>query len=1017
MIVQLVLICVAATVLASWLGWGLARLSLPRALAEYSGLLAPLLGYALAIVLGFWFVWTATSLLVPLLLGIVLAGLLNLLAWRRTGPPRLIALLREWPILLLSAITVLLGVLPLLHYGHMAIIGGGWDIETALPTVRYLERGPIAAIASQPSNPLRDLVSIPPRIGKTLGFALWQGQIDLLLQIEAILTFVPLMAWMRALGVLAVYLLLRVSFGLGRTAAWFGAAWTSANALLLWIIYFNFEKQISAWPLIPLGLLICLAAAEDLAERLRGATWASVLRQHWPILLTAGMVVASQVIAYYAALTLWLPLLVGLALAVLCEQWFVRRATWLAEWGRLLGAAGLVALVTTLFSIPAIIDYWNGFSYRYDEQITTLGVFRYIPLSDIAGITPYLHGLSTNPAASSFTQSMIGLLVLLALAALFIPRKNADHEPSAGSQATPLRWWGMLLGMFAYLAWLRYLQQYPYAYMKGASYGGFVFVCIAAAGWQALFSRIKTPWRWATLILPIALSIPLIQSQHQVIAKHWDQPGLYPNDYPALLELRERIPAGSTVMLADDTRTEGVTSGLASYLLDHTTVWGHVKTGYTSGGGGAPDSMADYALLPRAEDPLAWGYGRAIWQAGSFALYQRDPAALAHLRLSTIIPSQGQTQIAVGDANLALGAQQLVGNAPRQLRLIVASQHNTTLTINQREWPIPAGVHQLILAHQAGQALSIENSSENNVLLRAVTLLQSNDLAEGLSRLDNAMVASVRSEFSENTLKVDLSSLQPSAGPVTIALDIWDTDQSLHYGWYGIEFGASEQTRSATLQLDLASGQAQALDEQGNPLPFGASFDGLRTGNYRARLQISAGAALLNAPGTIAEFSIDANQQVFTRNTSQIPLLMSTLDRPLQQFESVQIARDTKLLGYALDRQQASAGQSLLLTLWWQALAASGDERSVLVHLLDAQGNPVVQADGAPARGGWPTSLWQSNNLILDTRSIDLPADLPAGQYTLAIGMYRWPSLERLPMSDQGQQPPDDVIRIPIVVQ
>ena len=46
----------------------------------------------------------------------------------------------------------------------------------------------------------------------------------------------------------------------------------------------------------------------------------------------------------------------------------------------------------------------------------------------------------------------------------------------------------MLLGALAYLAWLRWWQQYPYAYLKGAAYAGFVFMGLAAAGWQALAS-------------------------------------------------------------------------------------------------------------------------------------------------------------------------------------------------------------------------------------------------------------------------------------------------------------------------------------------------------------------------------------------------------------------------------------------------------------------------------------------------------------------------------------------------
>ena len=68
---------------------------------------------------------------------LVVAGLTGLL-WAR-------AALQESS-LRLGAPPLIVGIAPLLHYGHPAVIGAGWDIETALPPARYIERGPIAAI-------------------------------------------------------------------------------------------------------------------------------------------------------------------------------------------------------------------------------------------------------------------------------------------------------------------------------------------------------------------------------------------------------------------------------------------------------------------------------------------------------------------------------------------------------------------------------------------------------------------------------------------------------------------------------------------------------------------------------------------------------------------------------------------------------------------------------------------------------------------------------------------------------
>src|SRR5215217_2898434 len=80
---QLLLILGAATALACWCGWGIARLALPDALQPYRILLTPLLGYALTMVVGYWFVWTVSGLAPAVLVLLLVTGALNGLAWHR----------------------------------------------------------------------------------------------------------------------------------------------------------------------------------------------------------------------------------------------------------------------------------------------------------------------------------------------------------------------------------------------------------------------------------------------------------------------------------------------------------------------------------------------------------------------------------------------------------------------------------------------------------------------------------------------------------------------------------------------------------------------------------------------------------------------------------------------------------------------------------------------------------------------------------------------------------------------
>lgn len=255
--------------------------------------------------------------------------------------------------------------------------------------------------------------------------------------------------------------------------------------------------------------------------------------------------------------------------------------------------------------------------------------------------------------------------------------------------------------------------------------------------------------------------------------------------------------------------------------------------------------------------------------------------------------------------------------------------------------------------------------------------------------------------------------LLATSGPLTVALDIWDTASGRHYGWYGLLAQPGLAVQRFTLMLDPTSGAMQASTAEGAPIPLGASFAGLRPGEYSARLLLAAGTRVLLDAGEVFSFSIDAAGRAGALQAGATPLLATTLDR-MQQPLAVQLGDDVRLRGYTLETLSARSGQELGLTLWWEALAAPGDERSIQVQLRDAQGRELLHADGAPASGSRPTSAWRAGDLVIDARQLRMPAGLPPGEYSLLIGMYRWPSLERLALLRDGARQPEDMLRIPL---
>ena len=85
------------------------------------------------------------------------------------------------------------------------------------------------------------------------------------------------------------------------------------------------------------------------------------------------------------------------------------------------------------------------------------------------------------------------------------------------------------------------------------------------------------------------------------------------------------------------------------------------------------------------------------------------------------------------------------------------------------------------------------------------------------------------------------------------------------------------------------------------------------------------------------------------------------------------------------------------------------EDYHVFVHLADEDDYLWGQHDGAPGMGERPTNQWAAGQRVFDTHPIEIGQDVPPGKYRLLVGMYGWPSLERLPASlPDGSRWPDD---------
>ena len=120
-------------------------------------------------------------------------------------------------------------------------------------------------------------------------------------------------------------------------------------------------------------------------------------------------------------------------------------------------------------------------------------------------------------------------------------------------------------------------------------------------------------------------------------------------------------------------------------------------------------------------------------------------------------------------------------------------------------------------------------------------------------------------------------------------------------------------------------------------------------------------------------------------------------------------AEGIELLGYEL----LPAGQGTRLRLYWYAGAALHTDYSVFVHVLRS-GQQLTQSDSYPAQGHYPTHLWRSGDIVVDDHLLN--TSLPGGQGdSLAIGLYQWQTLQRLPvLSVGGQQVSADAVTVTV---
>ncbi|RME42150.1 MAG: hypothetical protein D6796_14820, partial [Caldilineae bacterium] len=84
-----------------------------------------------------------------------------------------------------------------------------------------------------------------------------------------------------------------------------------------------------------------------------------------------------------------------------------------------------------------------------------------------------------------------------------------------------------------------------------------------------------------------------------------------------------------------------------------------------------------------------------------------------------------------------------------------------------------------------------------------------------------------------------------------------------------------------------------------------------------------------------------------------------------------------RLLAYTLSAGEVRPGQSLTVTLYWQAIQPLNREAYVSVQAF-AGDRQLVNRNGPPLDGGRPTATWRPGEVLRDAWRVDFPPDAPA---------------------------------------
>lgn len=132
--------------------------------------------------------------------------------------------------------------------------------------------------------------------------------------------------------------------------------------------------------------------------------------------------------------------------------------------------------------------------------------------------------------------------------------------------------------------------------------------------------------------------------------------------------------------------------------------------------------------------------------------------------------------------------------------------------------------------------------------------------------------------------------------------------------------------------------------------------------------------------------------QLYALRPTEVGLRLLPVPAPaatrIAQPADVGLGEDVRWRGSDLLPTEVAPGTVLPITLYWQVQGVLDRNWTTFIHVLDENGQGVVQVDRIPVGWFYPPLSWQPGQLVADQYELGLPADLGPGRYTLVFGWY-----------------------------